>query len=940
MGDRETTNRQAGGRERGTAMIIALMVMGLLAVFVAASLTRVTTEARIMGNDHQNTRAFYAAQASLELMSRDFAKIFLTKFSPTSGDISNIQANPPAIPGMTFGQVIQQTASSERVTIEDGPYQGLISIRDPWRLNATATTASGEQVQLTRTFYNNRIPIFQFGIFYDDDMEFHPGPVFNFGGRVHSNSHLFLAGSSGLYFRSRVSAVGEVVTDRSRNGTPVLLSRPSPPHTGGTWADNVWVLDGSGVNRRVTEGSVIEGADTNNANPDLYDGSVNSNWPSFSQRFNGNLIAKAPSLRLPLQIENADPIELVKRGTAGDSALMRPQRYCNKGTIRVYLGDSQARVGGGGVRLDGDANGGAPAANSPRGYWPQQLLGAPAVPRPVRLNAHRLFTETREVWIKIEVVTPDLNGNPVAVDRTADFLSLGVTKPQDIPGIGLVGDEHAIFMLQRFAVEGPNPCSSPTTVADPRDATLRPLYRHIDLGGGNLLGVVQAESSASGAAADNNAYAPGVDGTGNPVEQALSRQFTAGPPFVAAAGTTVRLVPFPIRMFDTREGLYNDTPSLLNTGTAYPNSNVPYCGVMGILEVNMGNLAKFMAGEFDGRFPGGLTSTSVPDNGGAGVIVYVSDRRGDFDDDGIYDMENIYVANPADATLQLAEDVSGATAVAKDGVLQADYVNESLPYNVQLKTDMAAFSYPEGGTPGRVLVDRLFRRTVRIVNGRTLRYQNATTGRNWGDWRTGVTVASENGVYIQGDFNSTGIDPAFPPTSTSPTPFNRYLPYADPALPGSWTSGQVPSSVVADAVTVLSNAWTDGRAFASPFNLTARLASETSVRTALLMGDTKTMTGGLPDAGGGDSRMSGGVHNFKRFLENWNNSIRLNYAGSLINLFNSRNNNGAFKCCNRVYSPPQRNWVFDETFLDPDRLPPGTPFFQYVQMTGFRRTTY
>jgi len=35
--------------------------------------------------------------------------------------------------------------------------------------------------------------------------------------------------------------------------------------------------------------------------------------------------------------------------------------------------------------------------------------------------------------------------------------------------------------------------------------------------------------------------------------------------------------------------------------------------------------------------------------------------------------------------------------------------------------------------------------------------------------------------------------------------------------------------------------------------------------------------------------------------------------------------------------PPRRAWSFDPTFLDPNRLPPGTPFFQYIQATGFRQ---
>ncbi|MBA2735478.1 MAG: hypothetical protein H0U50_01695 [Pyrinomonadaceae bacterium] len=65
------------------------------------------------------------------------------------------------------------------------------------------------------------------------------------------------------------------------------------------------------------------------------------------------------------------------------------------------------------------------------------------------------------------------------------------------------------------------------------------------------------------------------------------------------------------------------------------------------------------------------------------------------------------------------------------------------------------------------------------------------------------------------------------------------------------------------------------------------------------------------------------------FLEDWG-GIRLNYVGSLINLFNSHNNNGSYKSSDKVYTPPVRNWVFDATFLDPDRLPPGTPFIQEI----------
>jgi hypothetical protein len=63
----------------------------------------------------------------------------------------------------------------------------------------------------------------------------------------------------------------------------------------------------------------------------------------------------------------------------------------------------------------------------------------------------------------------------------------------------------------------------------------------------------------------------------------------------------------------------------------------------------------------------------------------------------------------------------------------------------------------------------------------------------------------------------------------------------------------------------------------------------------------------------------------------------LNYSGSIVNLYNSYNNNGKWKCCTTVYDPPIRDWTFDSTFTDPNRLPPGAPFVYYITFTGFQR---
>ena len=109
--------------------------------------------------------------------------------------------------------------------ISDGVYAGLMGIITPYRMVVTARTAGGSEVRMRRTMQTVAIPVFQFGIFSDNDLSFFAGPNFNFGGRVHTNQNLFLAqGTSGpldqLLLSDRVTAVGEIVRSHLSNGMP------------------------------------------------------------------------------------------------------------------------------------------------------------------------------------------------------------------------------------------------------------------------------------------------------------------------------------------------------------------------------------------------------------------------------------------------------------------------------------------------------------------------------------------------------------------------------------------------------------------------------------------------------------------------------------------------------------------------------------------------
>lgn len=191
-------------------------------------------------------------------------------------------------------------------------------------------------------------------------------------------------------------------------------------------------------------------------------------------------------------------------------------------------------------------------------------------------------------------------------------------------------------------------------------------------------------------------------------------------------------------------------------------------------------------------------------------------------------------------------------------------------------------------TSGSVTV----KRAVRLKNGATL-----PPG--------GLTFATDNGLYIQGDYNTGRTGVAEPPSNTG-----------TPATPVVTGYTRQPCAVLADAVMILSNNWSDSN---SASGLASRQATPTTVNTAVVSGIV--LTSGTAASPG---IYSGGAENFSRFLEDWS-SESFTYYGSMVQLYASKQftrpqpNTGTGP---NVYNPPIRNWYFDTNFFSTP--PPGS----------------
>jgi Tfp pilus assembly protein PilX len=415
---------------------------------------------------------------------------------------------------------------------------------------------------------------------------------------------------------------------------------------------------------------------------------------------------------------------------------------------------------------------------------------------------------------------------------------------------------------------------------------------------------------------------------------------------------------WPNTLFDTREGTLRDTAMNL-VNPARPTLN----GVMHYIEVDAKNLASFFGGKI-GTLTTSGQSTKDPIVAPNNFLVYVSDRRGNYsqsqtitggwpplsytkDETGEYgwnDLVNSTSSNgcPNNA-LDTGEDADSANSLFYYGAneqyihaIGAKYISPNptppgtpLPPGqlglfaglnaVALQTNATCATVPSYATDGiwpmmvaynaalaRENPALFFRRAIKIVNGSNI----SAVGTCPGSVNCGLSIATENPTYIQGDFNANFGGIGFGATPTT-----------------------VAASVAADAVTLLSNNWNDINSFSSPYSTNARSGVTTWYRVAVIGGSTPYFP--QPTGTGQDFGTDGGVHNFLRYLEAWNGT--LNYEGSIVNLFYSRQANGVFKCCTTVYSPPTRGYNFDTNFLTPALLPPRTPLFRDTNVTGWTR---
>jgi Tfp pilus assembly protein PilX len=879
--------------------------------------------------------------------------------------------------------------------ITSGANQGLYAQLIPVTLSVTAQSGLSNQVRMIRTAQVALIPIFQFGVFSQGDLAFFTSPDLDFNGRVHTNGDLYLGVSSSgtITFHDKITAYGNVIRKTFPNGLDATSSSYNDTGTVNILAA-AGGCDGSKPSCKSlsqSQGSVTGGPTS----------SQNSSWSTISKStFNGWIVngnygastgTGATCLSLPFTTgslncptgpgqvptnSGAQTYEIIRRPPADEavtSAIGQARLY-NQAEIRVLLADDPAENHLDGSAVDGedirlanvqtntsapDYSAGVPAvtATGVSGNtffaegttdWSQIAETnwlVPAVDTGIQCypsgsctgGAPKITASTWNLidgYLRVEVRKSDDTWVPV----TKEWLERGFARDYEPPA-SLAIHPKAILMFQQKADRDADGAellavaesdSTSVTNLTSRNGSCYSSCPYVagDCRGGTISGCSTTSGTGGCSGGKKKGWTASCSVTTH-VDPVIGELATDSGTGSKITGAATRNNWYPINFYDPREGESRDNLGSPAAGSCSVN------GVMNAVELDMGNLKTWLA-DTTGHGPDVDYITH------SGYILYYSDRR------GMGLNPNVSPSRKTgDSGLEDVVNISGGTAGTPDGVLEGTNDNRS-PEDVNLNGKIDKFgpinmglgfglnasinsntskpnpyvrmsSCIDTGRPNWVSGARHVLRIVDATLGK-VPTQPAGTG--------GFTLASENPVYVLGDYNS---------NSTQEANWN----VAETTPP----TGESASSIIADTATLLSNNWFSGtggdiQTFTKPFSEDARTgASTTHYRVAIAAGKNRPFTSpswsqtSTLYAFGTD----GGLHNFLRFIENWNGND-LFYKGSLVSLFYSTYNTGTFKCCNKsVYEPPDRHYAFDTLFSNPANLPPGTPMFRDVDNLTYRQ---
>jgi hypothetical protein len=304
-------------RQDGFALIVGLILLVLVAFIGIAAIRTSDTDVTIAGNQIRRTQAFYFAEAGAEKAAADIFASYRTNGAPPSPlPRDSVQTDIGSISYST-----RDLGAASTQVMSQGVYAGLYGLAKRFEVSARGRIdGDAEVVEITQEVQDVLIPVFQFAVFYEHDLEFHPGPDMTIGGRMHTNADMYLGAGSNLYIDSYVTAAGDLYAGR-KPGANIAVG------TG-----NVHIKDADGTYQAMEQsGDWLDSRDSNwvTESQTRWDGRVQDGNHGFQQ------------LNLPLA-GIGNPETLIDPDNGGAN----PASFENKAGLKIIDGQAYHNSGG------------------------------------------------------------------------------------------------------------------------------------------------------------------------------------------------------------------------------------------------------------------------------------------------------------------------------------------------------------------------------------------------------------------------------------------------------------------------------------------------------------------------------------------------------------------------------------------------------------------
>ena len=206
----------------GWALLFAVFAAFVAASSVALVLTRSATTSKNSQLGRSKQEARYVALGAVEVAKKNLLNS-VANFVPA-----------PYETQIAVGNHLADTVMSETgfTAVETEP-SGIQTLVTGWEVESSVTVDRSYE-EAHRLVNVEATPIFQFAVFYDNDLEILPGPDMTLGGRVHTNGNMYLGSGNTLTVDTNYCrAVGGIYRHRKND----------PSRSSGTVSVRQWVAN-------------------------------------------------------------------------------------------------------------------------------------------------------------------------------------------------------------------------------------------------------------------------------------------------------------------------------------------------------------------------------------------------------------------------------------------------------------------------------------------------------------------------------------------------------------------------------------------------------------------------------------------------------------------------------------------------------------------------